>query len=174
MLPTSCARGGQLDGQHFVVRLPRCPARRTAFSDSRTVQGEPGGVFAPPDDETEAGGLFTAARRQSSRLGRIRCRGIEPPDFVPLARHLPKTACNEWGLMDGEGRVLKAYEYDPGAAAWLRRARQRCLRLRHRQTDSAGRRHHHPQLAPGDGPDETHRRAIELLCWRWCSATVMG
>ena len=45
--------------------------------------------FAPADDGRKPGGLFTAARR-SVELEESESRGIEPPDFVPLARRTYK------------------------------------------------------------------------------------
>jgi hypothetical protein len=75
------------------------------------LEGRP--VFmAPSDEEVEAGALFLVARR-FVELEDAHQRGIEPADYTPEARRTFRDSLREWGLMDEQGRVLKAYEYDP-------------------------------------------------------------
>ena len=107
-------RGGQLDGQHFVVRIADEPTGDTLRFRILTRQGQQ--VFAPPvDDEAEAGGLFTAARR-FVELEEAESRSVQPPEFVALQKRTYKDSLREWGLMDAEGRVLKAYNGIPNNA----------------------------------------------------------
>ena len=84
---------------------------------SLAAPAEPSGIFTAPfsinhEHANRRLRLFTAARR-FVELEDAETRGIDPPDFVPLARRTYKDSLHEWGLMDAEGRVLKAYEYDP-------------------------------------------------------------
>ncbi len=165
-------RGGQLDGQHFVVRLADEASDGTLRFRILNRQGQ--SVFSPPpDDESEAGGLFTAARR-FVELEDAETRGIDPPDFVPLARRTYKDSLHEWGLMDAEGRVLKAYEYDPEPLlGYVVRVNDVYAYGIVKQTALA-----EGTITPTgacDGPDEARRRAIELLYLAMVrGATVMG
>jgi hypothetical protein len=68
--------------------------------------------LAPSEEEAEAGALFTVARR-FVELEDAHQKGIEAADYVPEPRRTYRDSLREWGLMDEQGRVLKAYEYDP-------------------------------------------------------------
>ena len=75
------------------------------------AEGQP--IFLPPpEEEADAGALFAAARR-FVELEDAHQRGIEPSDYVPDPRRNFRDSLREWGLMDEQGRVLKAYDYDP-------------------------------------------------------------
>ena len=165
-------RGGQLDGQHFVVRLADDATGGTLRFRILTRSGQQ--IFAPPpDDEAEAGGLFTAARR-FIELEEAEARSVEPPEFVPLQKRTYKDSLREWGLMDAEGRVLKAYEYDPEPLLGY------VVRVNDVYAYGIVKQ---KALAEGtitptgacDSPDEARRRASELLMLALVrGATVMG
>jgi len=75
------------------------------------LEGRP--VFqAPADEEAEAGAMFTVARRFVELEDALE-RATEPAEYVPEPRRTFRDSLREWGLMDEQGRVLKAYEYDP-------------------------------------------------------------
>ena len=166
------SRGGKLEGQHFVVRVADEPTGDTLRFHILNRQGRI--VFTPPaDDEAEAGGLFTAARR-FVELEDAETRSVEPPEFLVLQRRTYKDSLREWGLMDAEDRVLKAYEYDPEPLlGYVVRVNDVYAYGIVKQTALAK-----GTITPTgacDSPDEAHRRASELLMLALVrGATVMG
>lgn len=107
-------RLGRVQGQKFAVgvtentRETEAPAPHWAVMN---LDGRP--VFmAPSEEEIEAGGLFTVARR-FVELEDAHQKSIEPSEYVVESRRTYRDSLREWGLMDEQGRVLKAYEYDP-------------------------------------------------------------
>ncbi len=166
------SRGGKLEGQHFVVRVADEPTGDTLRFHILNRQGQV--VFTPPtDDEAEAGGLFTAARR-FVELEDAETRSVDPPEFVALQRRTFKDSLREWGLMDAEGRVLKAYEYDPEPLlGYVVRVNDVYAYGIVKQTALA-----EGTITPTgacDSPDEARRRASELLMLALVrGATVMG
>jgi len=165
-------RSGQIDGQHFAIKVTDSPAEDPLRFRILNRQGE--AVFVPPrDDENEGGSLFLAARR-FVELEDAETRGVAQPDFVPLQRRTYKDSLVEWGLMDAEGRVLKAYEYDPEPLlGYVVRVNDVYAYGIVKQTALAN-----GTITPTgacDHPDEARRRAIELLYLAMVrGATVMG
>lgn len=108
-------RMGRVQGRRFAVGVTPLKAPNSDAEAPRwAVLGLDGSaVFtAPSEDEAEAGSLFTVARR-FVELEDAYQRGIEPNEHVSEARRTFKDSLREWGLMDEQGRVLKAFEYDP-------------------------------------------------------------
>jgi hypothetical protein len=107
-------RLGRVQGQKFAVGVsensretePAAPHWAVMNLDGRPV------FMAPTEEEVEAGGLFTVARR-FVELEDAHQKGIEPSEYVVESRRTYRDSLREWGLMDEQGRVLKAYEYDP-------------------------------------------------------------
>jgi hypothetical protein len=107
-------RLGRVQGQKFAVGVTES-AREKAVSTPHwavmNVEGQP--IFqAPSAEEEESGALFSVARR-FVELEDAHQRGVEPPEYAPEPRRTFKDSLREWGLMDEQGKVLKAYEYDP-------------------------------------------------------------
>lgn len=108
-------RMGRVQGRRFAVGVTPLKARESELEVPRwAVMGLDGSaVFtAPSDEEAEAGSLFTVARR-FVELEDAYQRGIEPGEYAAEPRRTYKDSLREWGLMDEQGKVLKAFEYDP-------------------------------------------------------------
>lgn len=107
-------RLGRVQGQKFAVGVTENKRETEALAPHWAVMnldGRP--VFmAPTEEEIEAGGLFTVARR-FVELEDAHQKGIEPSEYVVESRRTYRDSLREWGLMDEQGKVLKAYEYDP-------------------------------------------------------------
>ena len=56
--------------------------------------------------------LFTAARR-FVELEEAESRSVQPPEFVALQKRTYKDSLREWGLVNDDGSIKKAWEYDP-------------------------------------------------------------
>jgi len=108
-------RMGRVQGRRFAVGVTPLKARESDAEAPRwAVMGLDGSaVFtAPSEEEIDAGSLFTVARR-FVELEDAYQRGIEPGEYTVEPRRTYKDSLREWGLMDEQGRVLKAFEYDP-------------------------------------------------------------
>ncbi|HNN96093.1 MAG TPA: hypothetical protein PKI03_27655, partial [Pseudomonadota bacterium] len=104
-----------MQGRRFAVGVTPLKSRESDSEIPRwAVLGLDGSAvfLAPPDDEAESGALFTVARR-FVELEDAYQRGIEPNEHTVEARRTFRDSLREWGLMDEQGRVLKAFEYDP-------------------------------------------------------------
>lgn len=165
-------RGGQIDGQHFLIRVADGVATGPLRFRILNRQGE--AVFIPPvEDENEAGGMFVAARR-FVEMEDAETRSARPPEYVPLQRRTFKDSLLEWGLMDSEGRVLKAYEYDPEPLlGYVVRVNEVYAYGIIKQTALA-----EGTITPTgacETSDDARRRAVELLYLAMVrGATVMG
>src|SRR5262245_42929425 len=109
-------RMGRVQGQKFAVGVAESDRSSGTASPGRhwavvSQEGRP--IFlAPTEEEAEAGALFTVARR-FIELEDAHQKGIDPAEYLPEPRRTFRDSLREWGLMDEQGRVLKAYEYDP-------------------------------------------------------------
>lgn len=108
-------RMGRVQGKRFAVGVSAQKPREADTEMPRwAVMGLDGSpIFtAPKEEEADAGSLFTVARRFVELEDAFQ-RGIEPADYVTEPRRTFRDSLREWGLMDEQGRVLKAFEYDP-------------------------------------------------------------
>lgn len=105
-------RLGRVQGQKFAVGVTEQKSESPALHWAvMNLEGRP--VFmAPKEEEEEAGALFTVARR-FVELEDAHQKGIELAEYASEPRRTFRDSLREWGLMDEQGRVLKAYEYDP-------------------------------------------------------------
>ncbi len=168
-------RQGRVQGQKFAVGVAESKRQTEALARHWTVtsfDGRP--VFtAPTEEEADAGALFLVARR-FVELEDAHQRGIEPTAFTPDVRRTYRDSLREWGLMDEEGRVLKAYEYDPEPLLGyvVRVGEVYAYGVVKQSALSEG------TITPtgaSDTADEARRRASELLMLALVrGATVMG
>jgi hypothetical protein len=128
---------------------------------------------APPEEEAEAGALFTIAKR-FVELEDAHQRGTSLPEYAVEARRTFRDSLREWGLMDENGRVLKAYDYDPEPLLGyvVRVGEVYAYGVVKQSALSEG------TITPTgacDNPEEARRRASELLMLALVrGATVMG
>jgi hypothetical protein len=107
------SRLGRVQGQKFAVGVAVVAAKPEPLPHFAVLNLEGRPVFtAPPEEEQEAGALFTVARR-FVELEDAHQKGLDPADYVPEPRRTFRDSLREWGLMDDGGNVVKAYEYDP-------------------------------------------------------------
>jgi hypothetical protein len=107
-------RLGRVQGQKFAVGVSveaKEQPEPLAHFAVMNLEGRPV-FYAPPEEEQEAGALFTVARR-FVELEDAHQKGLDPADYQPEPRRTFRDSLREWGLMDEGGKVVKAYEYDP-------------------------------------------------------------
>src|SRR5690606_1261468 len=131
-------------------------------------------IFAPsPRDEEGAAGLFLVARR-FAELEDAHERGAPPEPPTEEPRRTYVDSLREWGLMDEQGNVLKAYENDPEPLLGyvVRVGQVYAYGVVKQSILSAG------TITPTgacESPEEARRRASELLMLALVrGATVMG
>ncbi len=175
---------GRVDGRNFSVGVSLFAGSDGAVSTSKTdggarprwaimnQEGKP--IFtAPSEEEAEAGAMFTVARR-FIELEDAHQRGIALPEYAMEARRTYRDSLREWGLMDENGRVLKAYDYDPEPLLGyvVRVGEVYAYGVVKQSALSEG------TITPTgacDNPEEARRRASELLMLALVrGATVMG
>lgn len=107
-------RLGRVQGQKFAVGVAESAREAETAAPHWAVTNLDGrAIFmVPSEEEVEAGALFSVARR-FVELEDAHQKGIEPSEYVIEARRTFRDSLREWGLMDEQGKVLKAYEYDP-------------------------------------------------------------
>ena len=131
-------------------------------------------VFAPqPRDDEGGAGLFLVARR-FVELEDAHERGAAPEPPIEEPRRTYIDSLREWGLMDEQGNVLKAYENDPEPLLGyvVRVGQVYAYGVVKQSILSAG------TITPTgacESPEEARRRASELLMLALVrGATVMG
>ena len=171
----SLCNKGRVDGRHFSIGVSvEAASPETKRPRWAIMSPEGTTVFtAPTEDEEEAGALFTVARR-FVEMEEAQLRGTTLPEYRPEQRRTFKDSLREWGLMDENGRVLKAYEYDPEPLLGyvVRVGEVYAYGIVKQSALSEG------TITPSgacDTPEDARRRASELLMLALVrGATVMG
>lgn len=108
-------RKGAVQGQVYraaVKELAEDPAARPVPRFAvLTREGEP--YFVPPADVERDGAALFAVARRLAELEDASERGVTPPPYIEEPRRTCTDSLREWGLLDDQGNVLKAYEPDP-------------------------------------------------------------
>lgn len=166
-------RRGHVSGASFSVGVtpiaaePSAPRWAILGRDGKPV------FFAPQDEEQEGGALFTVAKR-FVEMEDAEQRSITVAEHVIEPRRTYRDSLREWGLMDENGRVLKAYDYDPEPLLGyvVRVGEVYAYGVVKQSALSEG------TITPTgacDSPEEARRRASELLMLALVrGATVMG
>lgn len=108
-------RGGSVRGERFVAGVSPLPVGDSPEKVPQFAVTSPDGglVFQAPTEETaDYAALFAVARRFIELEDASR-HAVPAPEYVVEPRRTYRESLREWGLMDENGKVLKAYEYDP-------------------------------------------------------------
>ncbi|MCS6915785.1 MAG: hypothetical protein RMK29_15650 [Myxococcales bacterium] len=106
-------RRGEVRGRAFVAGTVPDTKRGGGARRWAVVDHSGATVFMPAEEEQEqAMALFLVARR-FSELEEAYERGVPPQPYVAEPRRTYLDSLREWGLLDEEGNVLKAYDPDP-------------------------------------------------------------